>query len=461
MDATRGCQDCRRLARRKVQGYPGAIMRPSSLGVFAVLFVVVGSGCASSAAVAAAKRGDDVAMKAAILEKHKAGKLGDAEAADIARAVVSRELQKASGEAAVDRVHDVRSCVPAVAAALEDRAKIHDDAGAEAALALFEGHELSISRAKNYVHDASDPWRAVGARALGSEDDRDARLAALVDPSARVRRSAARAAADAKDEHDLDALFETARVDPEPFVRSEAVRAIAQIDAGGLVTVNRLRDLWSASDDPLREDIAIAYASPNLAAAGGRDAVRTLVASGHGPGVIAAAAAVLRPRKEGLFDAETKKSAVALLVRTIDDGSRRDRLFGIAVARLDEADLASAIARASTCEDDLDVRLSAYVRLLETPKTRDAAMKELLAFAGPDVKGPIGRRARLALADAGDLRIQAWIEADLVADDPSGRLSAVQALSALHRPARGAPLLADDDPRVRTRAACTILSATR
>lgn len=421
------------------------------------------SGCASSAAARAAARGDDAAMKAAILEKHKLGKLSDGEAAEIARAVVDRELQKAQGDAAIDRVRDVRSCVPAVAGSLEDRAKIHDEAGAEAALALFEGGELSIARAKAWVKDPSDPWRAVGARALGDDDDRDARLAALVDPSARVRRAAARAAADAKDERDLDALFETARVDPEPIVRSEAVRAIARIDRGGMTTVNRLRDLWTGADDPLREDIAVAYASAGLAATGGADAIRTLVAAGHGPGVIAAAAAVLRPRSQELFDAETKKSAVGLLVRAIDQGPRRERLFALAVARLDDADLLAAIRRATTCEDDLDVRLSAYVRLLESKDAalHDAAMKELLAFAGPEVKGPLGRRARLALADAGELRIQAWIEADLVADDPSGRLSAVQALAALHRPARGAPILADEDPRVRTRAACTILASVR
>ncbi len=420
-----------------------------------------GTGCAGSAAARAAARGDDAAMKAAILEKHKLGKLSDGEAAEIAKAVVERELSKAQGDAAVDRVHDVRSCVPAVASALEERAKIHDEAGAEAALALFEGGELSISSAKAWLHDPSDPWRAVGARALGDEDDRDARLAALVDPSARVRRAAARASADAKDERDLDALFETARVDPEPIVRSEAVRAIARIDRGGMTTVNRLRDLWTSADDPLREDIAIAYTANGLAATGGADAVRTLVAAGHGPGVISAAAAILRPRSQQLFDAEIKKSAVALLVRAIDEGPRRERMFALAVARIDEPDLAAAIKRATTCEDDLDIRLSAYVRLLESKDTavHDAAAKEVLAFAGPEMKGALGRRARLALADAGDVRIQAWIEADLATDDPSGRLAAVQALSALHRAARGAPILADDDPRVRTRAACTILAS--
>lgn len=418
------------------------------------------SGCASSAATSAARRGDDAALRAAIASKHSAGKLGNGEAADIAEAVLERALSEARGDEALERVRDVRPCALAVASALRDRARTHDDAGAAAALALLEVKEYSASDAREYVHDASDAWRAVGARGLVRERDRDARLSAMVDPSARVRRAAVRASADAKDERDTEALFQAARVDPEPLVRSEAVRALGRLDAGGIVVVNKLRDLWNVADDPLREDIAVAYTSPHLAAAGGAEAVRVLVASGHGPGVISAAAALLRARTDA-FDAETKRSAVGLLVRTIDLGSRRDRLFAMAVARLDEPDLLAAMKRATGCADDLDVRLSAYVRLLEVPRERAAAMSELYAFAGPAVKGPLGQRARLALADAGELRIQAWIEDDLKSEDGSARLTAVQALSALHRPARGAPLLADADPRVRARAACTILGAVR
>jgi hypothetical protein len=431
------------------------------LGLTALCFLTATiSACASSAATSAARKGDDVALRAAIASQHAQGKLSDGEAADIAQAVLARALEDAKGDAALDRVRDVRPCALAMSSALQERAKIHDDAGAEAALALLEVREYSASDARKYVQDASDAWRAVGARGLVREDDRATRLSAMVDPSARVRRAAVRASAEAKDERDVDALFEAARVDPEPLVRSEAVRALGRLDAGGIAVVNKLRDLWNVADDPLREDIAVAYTSPHLAAAGGAEAVRVLVASGHGPGVISAAAALLRARTDA-FDAETKRSAVGLLVRTIDDGSRRDRLFAMAIARLEEADLLAAMKRATTCLDDLDVRLSAYVRLLEVPKERDAAMKELYAFAGPAVKGPLGQRARLALADAGELRIQAWIEEDLKSEDGSARLTAAQALSALKRPARGAPLLADTDPRVRARAACTILAAVR
>jgi hypothetical protein len=57
--------------------------------------------------------------------------------------------------------------------------------------------------------------------------------------------------------------------------------------------------------------------------------------------------------------------------------------------------------------------------------------------------------------------VQAWIEDDLRANDPYTRLSAADALAALGRSARGAPLLADADASVRTRAACTLMVAAR
>jgi hypothetical protein len=86
-------------------------------------------------------------------------------------------------------------------------------------------------------------------------------------------------------------------------------------------------------------------------------------------------------------------------------------------------------------------------------------VRDLEAFAGQP--GPLGSRARFALAAAGDVRIQAWLERDLTSPDPSERLSAANALGAMGRSARGAPLLADPDASVRTRAACTLILAVR
>jgi hypothetical protein len=57
--------------------------------------------------------------------------------------------------------------------------------------------------------------------------------------------------------------------------------------------------------------------------------------------------------------------------------------------------------------------------------------------------------------------VQAWIETDLVAHDVATRLAAATALAALGRAARAASLLADAEPGVRTRAACTVLLGVR
>ena len=170
-------------------------------------------------------------------------------------------------------------------------------------------------------------------------------------------------------------------------------------------------------------------------------------------------------------DTELAGSASALLSRTIAEGSRRDRLHALAIARPVGAEL-EAIRKAAK-DDDLDVRVTALASLLESKPDHDAALKDLEAVAGQGVTTKAGppaedgrvreaaARARLALAQAGDLRIQAWIEQDLAASDPNRRLGAASALAALGRPARAVMLLADPDASVRTRAACTMLVASR
>jgi HEAT repeats len=431
-----------------------------SVGLLALAIV----GCGASSGVSAAQRGDRAALSAYIKPLHDKGQIDNAEAARIAKAELVRELSSAKNQDALDRLHDAQPCVPEIESVLEDLADKHDALGAAAALALYETGNLSASRARSWATDAMPEWRAVGVRALVREQDDEARHVALVDPRPEVRRASMRASAQANDPRDLDGLFEAARLDPEPMARNEAVRAIAHIETSDPEIANRLRDLWTNADDAVREDIANAYASPAIAVHGGAEALRVLVASGHGPGVISAAAAILRAsmNRTSPYDKETRESALALLLRTIDAGSRRDRSFALAVVPVEDTTAVLAIKKASTDAGDLDVRISALSRLLEVPTSRADAIKDLEALAQPDEDRPaIGPRARAALARAGDLHIQAWIEKDLANQDASIRLGALSSLAALGRPARGAPLLADADVRVRTRAACAIIVASR
>lgn len=435
--------------------------------------VSLGVVSCGSQAYRAAERGDTARLRSEISARHERGKVSNGEAACLARAVATRELVTAKDEAAaVSRVRESRACAAELDDALEERMRKHDGAGAEAALARLEDGRLSEGAARDFLADADDRWRAVGTRTLHRDDDRKRRQVAILDPSPRVRRSAIRAAGQAKDGADLDLLFETARVDPELLLRNEALRAISQIlrgDAGkarAAEYATRLRDLWNSGDDAIKEDVAVAWALAPVFENGGRDALRVEIATGRGPGAIAAAGVVLRTASR---DAELSSSASALLARVVGEGSRRDRIHAIAVARPTGSEL-EALRKASN-EEDRDIRVPALARLLESKPDRDGAMKELLSVAGQGVKGgpaaddprvrEAAARARLVLAQAGDLRIQAWIEQDLASADAHQRLGAASALAALGRPARAVMLLADADASVRTRAACTMLVSTR
>lgn len=446
-----------------------------ALACSTVLFLVLGVVGCGNPAYRAAERGDSARLRSEIAGKHEQGKVSNGEAACLARAVATREVVSAKDDAAAtSRIRESRACAAELDDALEERMKTHDGAGAEAALARLEDGRLSDGSARDFLADADDRWRAVGTRTLHRDDDRQRRQQAILDPSPRVRRSAIRAAGQAKDVADLDVLFETARVDPELLLRNEALRAMSQIlraDAAKARAgehVNRLRDLWTSGDDAVREDIAVAWALSPVFENGGREALRVVIAGGRGPGAIAAAGVVLRTAPK---DTELTSSATALLARTITDGSRRDRLHALALARPIGAEL-EAIRKVAK-EEDLDVKVPALARLLDSKPDHDVALKELEAIAGQGVitrNGPpsdeghvreAAARARLALAQAGDLRIQAWIEQDLASSEPNRRLGAASALAALGRPARAVMLLADADASVRTRAACTMLVASR
>jgi HEAT repeat protein len=234
------------------------------------------------------------------------------------------------------------------------------------------------------------------------------------------------------------------------------VRAIATLtplpdDAAA----NVLRDLWPVGDDGLREDIALAWAGPAVWNAGGREALRIVVASDHGAGAVEAAAAVLRHKD---VSGDVAVSALAQLVRAIGQGLPATRQQAIAQAPLDRPELLAAVKAAAEGDDD-DVRVAALGRLVAGPAQGGGTVEKLEAFAQPGSR--LSQRARFALASAGDRRVQAWLEQDLTSERSFDRLSAATALASLDASARAAPLLADIDPSVRVRAACTLLMAAR
>ncbi len=412
------------------------------------------AACASSPAMRAAESGDRASLSGAVAEREKRGDLRNAEAASLATAVASRDLRAAKGAEAITLIDAVRSCTRELRAPLEERMVAHDDAGAVAALEMLEAGELDDIDARDFASDPHGDWRAVGARALFRSEDRPRRLRALLDPDPGVRRQAVRAARDDQDPNDLGPLAEVARVDPEPLVRMEAVRALVTLEPlpnGELA--DALRDLWPTADEGLREDIAIAWASPRVWDQGGREALLTVVASGHGPGVVEGAAAILRNENTG---GEVVLEAIAAMERAIREGSPERRQQAIAGAPLERPELLAAV-KAAAAGADLHVRVAALARLAAAREP--GAADGLLALAGEG--SPVAPRARFALASLGDRRVQAWVEHDLQAPDAADRLAAATTLATMGVAARAAPLLADADPVVRVKAACTILVGVR
>jgi hypothetical protein len=405
----------------------------------------------------AAMSGDRAALASDVSVRERRGDLSNAEAVSLARAVAEHDLRVAVPADAADRIHDAWPCAHELDDALSIRMQVHDKAGALAALARLDARSLDLDEAREYSADPDPDWRAVGTRALVRPEDRDERIRALVDPLPVVRRQAARAARDAQAREDLNPLAETARVDPEPLVRNEAVRAMAALpEAIEGETARLLGDLWSAGDAGLREDIALAWASPVVWNAGGREALRLLVSSSHGSAAVEAAAAVLRHHPMAPAGDELTEDAAAQIVRAIEQGARSTRLQAIAETPADRPDILEAIRHAAT-EDDPELAVGALARLAEAGDRASVAKLEPLAQPGSTV----AVRARFALASVGDHRIQAWIEQGLIAEDADERLAAATALAELGMPGRAAPLLADTDARVRVRAACSIIMAGR
>jgi HEAT repeat protein len=427
--------------------------QPRLVPLVATVLAAGATACSASPAMRAAERGDRPALSAALSARQARGDLSNGEAVSLAMAVADRELRTAPAQDAGDRIRDAGPCAHELDDALASRMKTHDAAGATAALARVEGRGLDVDDLRDFAGDPDPRWRALGARALVRPEDRPARIRALVDPDPLVRRQAARASRDAADTADLVALAEAARVDPVPIVRTEAVRAIAVLapTPGGEVA-NVLRDLWTGGDDGLREDIALAWAGATAWGAGGEVALGVVVASQRGPGVIEAAAAVLRHHAAD----DVAQAALGQLVRAIEGGARVERIQALAEAPLDRRDLLGTIRKAAT-DEDLEVRVAALGRLAEMRDPGAVAALEPLAQPG----SPVAAAARLVLAAAGDRRVQAWLEEDLRSERSDVKLAAATGLAELGVAARAAPLLADADASVRVRSACAIVVAER
>jgi hypothetical protein len=413
-------------------------------------------GCAGSPAARAAEQGNFEGLRASLAADVQQGKLSLGDAVSFARAIAKGEVARAKGDEGAQRVRDFTSCAREVDDVLDKRADTRDDIGAVAALVRVDAGIASpgsFSRfARTSPHGPEAAWRALGARSLTSEDDADLRRKMIADPDEEVRRSALRAALEAADPADTEAVIEAARVDPSPAARAQALRAAGVI--GGERAVLALRDIWPRADEAVREAIVDAWSSRGSFNSGGRRELIWVIEHHRSRPGISAAATLVRAGGEGAIEAQ------GYLERAVKEGPSADRVRAVEVSPLSIPTLREAIQKAEADADEA-VAAAAMVRRFESADAPDKAREEiaakLLALAEAGGAGAVA--AKGALARAHDRRLLPILERDGAAKDQRTRTNAGTALAVLGDLPRAAVVAADAEPRVRTQVACAILRA--
>ncbi len=434
---------------------PGASPAPPSrLLLRVVVCVALGPlGCAGSPTLRAAEEGRFEGLRATLAGELAQGRLGAREATRFAHAVARGEIARASGEAGLQRLHELSKCAAEVAGPLDDRADKRDAFGAAAALVLLDAGVHSPGRFSRWATTPPDApeaaWRALGARSLDSRGDGEVRRRLIADADQEVRRSALHASLEASDPADADAVLEAARVDPFPAARHQAIHAAGAI--GGEAVVLALKDLWPRADAPTREAIVDAWAAEPSFPSGGRRELEWVVSTQHGLPAILAAAALVR--------ADAAGEATGTLERAIKDGPTADRIRTIELVPFALPALRSAVVKAEADPDEA-VAAAALARVLDTPSEKAARAEiipRLLALAAGDGLGAV--TARDALAAAREPQVLPILERRSAADDAKTRAEAGSALAALGDLGRAALVATDREPSVRTIVACAILRA--
>lgn len=409
-------------------------------------------GCAGSTpAEEAARAGDLVALRRAIADDQKSGKLDDDLAADIANASAEGDLGKAKGWRGAQDVLAWQACAKDVEDALEDRGDGEDDPAAAALWLLVAAGEEDADFDDEDAEDVGGSawWRSLGARSLTGGSDASVRRKRMSDGEERVRLGAIKAADEALDPGDVDALVEAARLDPLPAARSAAVYVLGHI--GSARAVEGLRDVWTRATPQLRQGIASAWGTKRAYAAGGeRELLRAAEQESGEPAV---AAAITLARAGGAHAPFARQA----LARSIEEGTRGERAFAIAAAPSDP--MITAALRKAAKDRDIAVAAAALARLAREgdEKEKRAATEELFKLAKSD--GADARMARGELARAGDARVAPLAEKAIAAKSAVDRMAGARDLAALGRAHRAAVLLADADRDVRVAAACAILGA--
>jgi hypothetical protein len=461
---------------RSLRGFSSVTLARTARALPALALVpllALANGCASAGLSSAAEQGDLSALRQRIDRAKQQGKLDGGEVRDAAHETARQIVKKADK---VDELDAVRMCVADLSSSLFDRTKEHDAVGARAAYLLLDDDRASTARWHDRVNDPDAAWRAVGARSLVARADGAKRRELFLDLDPRVRVGAIEAAYRALDKEDAHPLLEVVRLDPDGVARNLGARTVGAI--GGREVVLALRDRWDRADEPLRAAIASSFGFTASYDDGGRDALVWIAETQSGSPGVTAGSTLFRATKDD------RPIGRAALLRALGTGSTAVRVMAIQLASLDDAELRAEIEKAAGLEaksQEADPKPAdpAGEEGSTTPPTGpalDTAVKvaalgklalrsdrraEALAALGPLAAGEdrAANAAKVALATARDRRVVPLLVKDLSSTLPDVRAWAASILAGMHELQEAAPALADPEPTVRGRAACSIVRA--
>jgi HEAT repeat protein len=392
-------------------------------------------------------------LKRDIQSAQQSGRLNRERVVDLARAVAERELTSAEGTSGAERVRSLRGCATPLRTAMQRRARGSDDIAAELTLILVEQHAANKTELLHqYARSNSGAWRAVAARSADRPIDTDLRKAFFGDPDERARRAAFNTALEVRDAGELESLLEAARVDPDPQSQSLAIRAAGAI--GGERAVLALKDLWARADDATRMAIVDAWSAPASFVTGGARELE--IASENGGGLAAVSACAALDRSGGAPAAV----ANARLRRYIADGSDDEQRLAVNLASMNSETEAALVKAAKEASPEL--RVVALSRLASIDARRKDALDSLREIANAQASSEAEQRAQSgalsALAQAGDSSVKATLVKGLTAPEAAVRSRAARGLVSLGDHVDAAPVLADDEPSLRTDLACFVLA---
>lgn len=410
------------------------------------------SACGVSALERAALQSDLPALRREFAAAKQRDALDGAEVRRLARRVAERELASNTGDAAVQRIRDLRGCVWALRGAFEDLAKGATPAAAAAQLALIDA-SVRVDRAALVEAYAAHPdpmWRAVGARAMTHQEHQEVRRERFLDGDLRVRRAALHAVLEAPLAGDAEALLETARLDPDALTRSLAIRALGKL--GSQVVVQRLRDLWTRADAETRQVIVGAWATPTSRRNGGLERLRWVAETQGGLPRVVAAVEVVR------HDGERASLGLGVLARVIEAGPVDEQRLAMRLAPQLEPLIGSYWQVAQGSDAHAQVMAAAALSRLESERPEAVKLLHLLLDSKSE---DVARQARAALAALGESSVVPSLIADLRHPAPVVRGQAATQLLWLDQPVEAATGLLDPHAWVRTHTACAILAPAR